>query len=104
MIPLDEQMQFEDLWFGRATDKPFLVWFSAKWCKPCQRMVVEELEAAAATAGLPFYHCDITVNKYTPGYCDVDRFPTFIKFQPNKIVDRIVNSNTAAVCAWIMNP
>ncbi len=69
MIPLTTQEQYEDLWFARKSDTPpiFLIWFSARWCAPCQRMDKASIEAAASVAGVPLYYCDATVNDYTPG-------------------------------------
>lgn len=111
--PLTTQAQFEQLWFGEAI-KPgtrFLVWFSAKWCVPCQKMSKQILAATADGAGIPFYYCDATINDYTPGYCDVQRFPTFMMFeagrvvnekpQPGRIVGVLTDSNTANVCRFI---
>ena len=103
MIPLTTQEQYEDLWFARKTDTPqiFLVWFTARWCRPCKRLDIEALEAAAAAAGVPFYVCDVVVNNYTPGYCDVTVFPTFVMFKPGRVVARFTSSDTAAVSSWI---
>jgi hypothetical protein len=102
-IQLTTQEQFEDLWFARKPDTPqiFLIWFTARWCSPCQRMDKASLESAAHVAGVPFYICDATVNEYTPGYCDVRAFPTFILFKPQKILAQITNSDVYRVGMWI---
>ena len=99
-MQLDTQALFESLWFGTDT-KPVLIWFTAKWCKPCQRMDKAAIEAAAKAAGFAYYICDITVNEYTPGFCGVRAFPTFMVQQPRKVLGKITNSDTSAVCAWI---
>lgn len=104
MIPLTTQEQFEAIWNNSdpTTAKPVLIWFSAAWCAPCQRMDKAALEDAAARAGLDFYYCDETVNQYTSGYCGIKSLPTFLAFQPPKrILSRISNSNTETVCKWI---
>jgi thiol-disulfide isomerase/thioredoxin len=101
MIPLDTQEQFEELWTD-PNGKPFVIWFSAKWCGPCQRMDKAVLEEAAREAGMDIYYCDYTVNEYTPGYCNVRAFPTFqIIAPPRKVVSKLTNSNTDSVCTWI---
>lgn len=103
MKDLVNQEQYEDMWFGRTTTKPFLIWFSAKWCRPCQLMDREALAATAKGRGLDFYYCDQTKNKYTPGYCDIRAFPTFMLLKPGSVVATLVNSNTDTVCKWIRN-
>lgn len=102
-IPLTTQEQYEDLWFGRHSDTPqvFLIWFTARWCKPCKRLDISALEEAAAAAGVPFYVCDAAENKYTPGYCDVNAFPTFMMLKPGRVAARLTSSDTATVSAWI---
>ena len=103
MIPLTTQEQYEDLWFARAPSTPhiFLIWFTARWCKPCKRLDIATLEAAAAAAGVPFYVCDAAENNYTPGYCDVNSFPTFLMLKPGRVVARLTSSDTATVSSWI---
>ena len=102
MIPLTTQEQYEDLWFGRMPHTPlFLIWFTARWCGPCKRLDVAVLSAAAETAGIPFYVCDAAVNNYTPGFCDVNAFPTFMMLKPRSVVARLKSSDTATVCSWI---
>jgi hypothetical protein len=109
-IPLLTQEQYEDLWFARVPDTPqgfplrspfFLIWFTARWCGPCKRLDVAALEAAAEAAGVPFYVCDAAVNTYTPGYCDVTAFPTFMMMKPRRVVAQLKSSDTATVSAWI---
>jgi thiol-disulfide isomerase/thioredoxin len=89
------QAEFELLLNG---DIPFLVWFSAKWCVPCTKMDEAAISQAAHDADIPYYFCD---NEYTPGYCSVRRFPSFVYFEKKKIKSSIVNSNTEVVCDWI---
>lgn len=98
--PLTTQAQYEELWFGQGT-QPFLIWFTAAWCKPCKRLDPVAIAAAAAARGLSFYSCDDTVNNYTAGYCRIRAFPTFLLLRPQKELARFTSSNTEAVCEWI---
>jgi hypothetical protein len=98
--PLTTQAQYEELWFGRGT-QPFLIWFTAAWCKPCKKLDHTALAAAAAERGIPFYICDEAINKYTPGYCGVRAFPTFLLLKPQAELGRLTSSNTVTVCEWI---
>lgn len=95
---LATQEQYEALWFGPGT-QPFLILFTAAWCKPCKKLDLAAI--AAAAADIPFYICDATVNNYTPGYCGVRSFPTFLLLRPQKEIGRITSSNTEVVCEWI---
>ena len=113
---LDTQEAFEDLWFGCsvAPGTRFVVWFSAKWCRPCQGMDRAALVAAAST--LPFFYCDAAVNTYTPGFCKIKSFPTFVVFEagstqemgdrirknPGRIMDMTVDSRTDEVCRFLV--
>jgi thiol-disulfide isomerase/thioredoxin len=106
------QDEYESMWFGNkeeiqekrlhttSTGK-FLMWFSAQWCKPCQRMIKEKIIKTANDAGIPLYYCDQTVNNYTPGYCGVRAFPTFMLCSVRKVVATISSSDTEFVCTWI---
>ncbi len=103
MIPLTTQEQYEDLWFARKPDTPpiFLIWFSARWCTPCQRLDKASIQSAAVVSGVPLYFCDAAVNDYTPGYCDVRAFPTFMMLTPGRVMGQITSSDTHRVSEWI---
>ena len=60
------------------------------------------IEAAATTAGATFFVCDATVNRYTPVYCDITRFPTFQLMGPGKVIASLTSSDTATVINWIL--
>jgi thioredoxin 1 len=98
---LDTQAQFEELYFDTTSEAPFVVYFTASWCAPCRRLDLPAIILAAQGKGLTFYKCDGAVNEYTPGYCGVRAFPTFILFKPKQVVSQIKSSDTDAVLAWI---
>jgi hypothetical protein len=110
-IPLDTQELFEALWFARpdgvALARPdgpplpnrWLVLFSSQRCAPCARLDKAAIEEAA---GIPFYVCDATVNRYTPVYCDITRFPTFQLMEPGKVVATLTSSDTATVLEFLL--
>ena len=96
---LDTQERFEELWFS-TTPQRWIVYFTAAWCKPCQALDLTAI-AGAAYGHIPIYKCDETVNKYTSGYCGVRSFPTFILFEPNRIVQSLQSNVTDVVINWI---
>ena len=48
----------EELAVLRSGESYYLVWYSAYWCGPCQRMDKAALDAAATEIGVPFYYAD----------------------------------------------
>lgn len=107
---LETQELFETLWFAKPDDildgvstegKVWIVYFTAKWCKACERLNLAAIEAAANLKKIPIWKCDDEVNNFTGGYCGVRQFPTFIAFQPGKIISRMSSSNTDSVIRWI---
>jgi len=107
---LETQEQFETLWFDkevtegrRSHDKAWLVFFTAAWCGPCKKLDLERLDAVAASVDLPLWKCDYTVNEYTPGYCNVRKFPTFVVFRPGSIVAVKSSNVTEEVASWIQS-
>ncbi len=106
---LETQEQFETMWFQkedgeqRPRDKAWLVFFTAAWCGPCKKLDLTALDAVATNIGLPFWKCDYVTNEYTPGYCNVRKFPTFVLFRPGEIVAVKSSNQTDEVAAWIQS-
>jgi len=99
---LETQEQFESLWFSAPeTTPPWIVFFTASWCGPCKKLDLEALDSAASHAGIDFWKCDYSINEYTPGYCNVRKFPTFVYFQPSKIIATLSSNDTTTVASWI---
>ena len=91
MIPLTSLEQFNKLKQGNQL---FLVWFSAAWCISCKHMDKQLLEDAAKEVALPFYYCDAEPVVNT---CNISRFPTFIIFKGDTIIDTYCSSDTIRV-------
>lgn len=107
---LNTQAEFEELWTAgtasTAADASnnrgsWLVYFTKNDCAPCQLLDKDALVSAALIAGLPFYVVNQSINKYTPGFCNVYRFPTFAIIKGRKILGTLTSSKTAAVTEWI---
>ena len=104
MQPLNDQTQFEALWFDTAhPENGWIVYFTAAWCSACKRLDTDAIAAAAVARGIPIYKCDYTVNDYTPGYCQVTAFPTFTYFKPRKVVSSERSSVTDDVLGWVQS-
>jgi len=97
MLQLTTQEQFKELLLGSS----FLVWFSASWCGPCQRMDKAALESAAKEQGVSLYYCDETVNRETIDHVGIRTFPTFVLYSKGVEVARRESSDTTKVCQWI---
>ena len=119
MEPIKNQMHFENLfrnpepfWIPensdekitltrRLSDYRFIVYFTASWCKPCKKLDRDLIVAKAKESFLPIYICDAEENEYTPGFCGVRSFPTFVLFALNKQINTITTSSTDVILKWI---
>ena len=107
MEPISDQAHFETLFRDpkaegrRISDTLFIVYFTATWCVPCKKLDKELIVAAAKEKNIPIYICDFMTNDYTPGYCMVNGFPTFVAYTVGKEKDRLQSNNTEAVVTWI---
>jgi len=99
MIALNKNEHFEDLW--RGGPKKFLIWFSAAWCGPCQRMDKKMLEEAAKEARLPFYYSDFVLNEDIANHFNVKSFPTFVICTPGEVIARHTDSDTVRTVLFI---
>jgi thiol-disulfide isomerase/thioredoxin len=102
---LDTQDIFEEMWFQGTHQKEavdqWIVYFTAAWCKPCQALDCERLTRVAMEKGIPIFRCDYTRNEYTPGFCGVNSFPTFMCFSQKKVVSTYKSNRTDDVAKWI---
>ena len=99
MTPLLTQEQFETLYKTAVLKRPIMIYFTASWCGPCQRLDWEFLQEEFPD--LPVYKCDIDENKYTPGYCGIKSIPNFIMMNPAKELTQFQSSDTAKIASWI---
>ena len=105
MTPLPDHKYFEAL-IARGKDerikvmpKYVVVYFTAEWCGYCR-----DLDLKKITDTFPmvtFFKCDIDQNKYTPGYCQVSKIPTFVAIQNTEYLDKLTSADTGKVMAWI---
>ena len=102
VIPLQTHEIFESLYTREVAQaaKPSLIYFTADWCGACKRIdwdfILEEFP------DLPVYKCDVDVNKYTPGFCQVRSIPSFVIIKgPKQVVGPMQASDTAKVASWI---
>ena len=98
MIHLTTLEQFELLWRGQ---QKFILWCSAAWCGPCQRMDKKLLEETTREARLPFYYSDIVVNDEIAERCGVKSFPTFVIIQSGEIIAKHTDSDTIRTVLFI---
>ena len=108
---LVKQDQFEKLWFNRdparppvegqrPSDRVWIVYFTAKWCGPCKKLNMGQIETLMEAKKVPLWRCDVDDNEYTPGYCQVKVVPTFICFKPGTVVSTLQSADTPTVMKW----
>jgi thioredoxin-like negative regulator of GroEL len=78
-----------------------VVWFTAQWCGPCQRLDVERITGSLPEAN--WLKCDIDQNKYTPGFCGVRSIPTFLVVADEKVLGQLSGAETDRVITWVRN-
>jgi thioredoxin-like negative regulator of GroEL len=102
---LDTQEQFEEMWvqgtYNKEPIEQWIVYFTASWCKPCQALDCTQIASIAKEKGIKVFKCDFTRNEYTPGFCNVNSFPTFIWFTRKQILSTFKSNQTAEVVDWI---
>ena len=99
MIPLPSQEFFESLLNPRnqSRDPLCIILFTATWCSPCGKLDKDYL---ANLPNIKWYKCEITENKYTPGYCGVGSIPAFLAIVNGQPQPLFVSSNTEKVEEW----
>ena len=103
MQELRTQAEFETLWLNKENTSPWIVYFTKDDCAPC--CLLDKAAILVAAGDIPFYMVNLSVNKYTPGFCSITRFPTFVIIRNQGVKQRIIailtSSNTENVCKWL---
>ena len=96
MIPLDTQEQFESL-LNPANKNPesIVVYFTASWCGACTRLDHDLIQKSVPQ--VTWYKCDVDVNKYTLGYCGLQKIPSFAIVKNSKFFGKFTSSDTSTV-------
>jgi thioredoxin-like negative regulator of GroEL len=100
MIPLENQQQFEAL-LNPANKNPeaVVVYFTAPWCGACTRLDHELIQKSVPQ--VTWYKCDIDQNKYTLGYCGLQKIPSFAIIKNSKFLGKFTSSDTSTVIEMI---
>ena len=111
MIPLPSHQAFEDMLRPRgnrpsehiheAVYHPWVVvWFSAKWCGPCQRLNKSILLQKAPF--IKWFSCDVDTNDVTLGYCGLKGIPGFCLIKDGIFKDKKQGAaNEDEIIAWL---
>jgi len=90
----------EELAVLRSGESYYLVWYSAYWCGPCQRMDKAALDATATEIGVPFYYADCGKHEDLINE-SITSFPTFVLYLGPLAVATRNSSDTTKVCQWL---
>ncbi len=96
MIPLDNQELFESLLNSQNKNpEKVVVYFTATWCGACSRLDHDKIQASQKD--IIWYKCDIDQNKYTLGYCGLQKIPSFVIIKNSKFLGKLTSSDTQTV-------
>ena len=94
MIPLQTLEQFEGLL--KSTDEiSIVVYFTAPWCGACTRLDFDII--TKANPNIIWYKCNVDENKYTLGYCGLQKIPSFAFIKNGKFLGKFTSSDTGLV-------
>ena len=96
MIPLESQEQFEGfLKVANNNPEMVVVYFTAPWCSACTRL--DHTNIQASNPKIVWYKCDVDQNKYTLGYCGLQKIPSFALVKNSKFLGKFTSSDTETV-------
>jgi thioredoxin-like negative regulator of GroEL len=100
MIPLENQQQFEGL-LNPVNKNPegVVVYFTASWCGACTKLDHDLIQKSVPE--VVWYKCDIDQNKYTLGYCGLQKIPSFAIIKNSKFLGKFTSSDTSTVIEMI---
>ncbi len=111
MIPLQDHQAFEDMLRARGNRPsqhidetayaPWVcVWFSAKWCKPCQKLNKDVLLQKAPL--IKWYSCDVDENTVSLGYAGLNGIPGFCLIKDGVFKDKKQGAQSEEeILAWL---
>lgn len=76
-----------------------IVYFTAKWCGPCNRLNLHQI--VTTRTGIRWYLCDVDVNDYSLGYCGGSAIPAWLPIVKGKAGPLYVQSNMEAILQWV---
>jgi thiol-disulfide isomerase/thioredoxin len=82
----------------RETKGKLVVWYSAAWCVPCQKMEKPLLSSVAEESGITLLYCDQPEVFHE---AEIRKMPTFICYVDGVEVARRLSADTAKVCMWM---
>jgi thioredoxin-like negative regulator of GroEL len=103
MTPLLNQQMFE-AFLTRRPDYSYpalrIIYFTAKWCGPCQSLDLEMLMSITPPT-VEWVLVDADDNDYTFGYCGVRTIPSFMSIKHGQASPIFSSSNMKAIIDWL---
>ena len=100
MSPLIQSHLETRLLQPQTYDDPLVViYFTAKWCRPCQNLKLSTLYNFRHD--IKWYLCDVDVNDYSLKYCGARQIPTFAAIIQGKQLPPFTSADVMAICKWM---
>jgi len=75
-----------------------IIYFTARWCGACKRI---DFGRVAESIAARWRTCDVDVNNFTPGFCDVRAIPSFQAIIYGRCEPLFQSSSTDDIIAWL---
>jgi hypothetical protein len=84
---------------NKENKEAVVVYFTAPWCGACTRLDHDLIQKSVPE--VTWYKCDIDQNKYTLGYCGLQKIPSFAIIKNSKFLGKFTSSDTSTVIEMI---
>jgi hypothetical protein len=78
-----------------------IVYFTARWCGACKRIDFNKIVNAPNSIAAKWRTCDVDVNNFTPGFCDVRAIPSFQAIIYGRCEPLFQSSSTDDIITWM---